>query len=107
MKREGGTIGKSERPYRIPGEDDEPVFLPLTRGDVEIIQNALSLYCLWLKQKGTLPIEYGDVTPEQELILKRLSELDITPVQLAIELKSSTLQHAETVRDLVTKELSS
>ena len=70
-----------------------------------MLHNALCLYCYWLQQRGTLPIEYSDTSPEQDLVLERLKKLDITPEQLAIELKSSALQHAEHIRDYVDEEL--
>ena len=97
----GNGVG---RPW-IPDEDDVPAMISFTWGDVDVLENALGLYCLWLRQKGTLPVEYGDVSPEQEKILERLSELNISPQQLAIELKSSTLQHAEQLRELVANAL--
>ena len=95
----------SERVYHIPGEDDKPLYLLLNRGDWEIILNALSLYCLWLKTKGTLPLEYNDVSPEQEKVLERLEKFDVTPKQLAIELKAGALIHSTRLRDLVEKEM--
>ena len=100
----------TQRPYHIPGEDDEAKILTITRGDLEIISNALSLYCLWLKEKGTLPleaqegyIESGD--PDYAKVIKRLRELNISPQQLALELKAGALLHAEHLHDLVEEEL--
>jgi len=99
-----------ERPYHIPGEDDETKVLTLTKGDLEILVDALNLYCLWLKEKGTLLlegeedyIESGD--PNHAKVIARLRELNISPKQLATELKASTLSHARHLRDLVEEEL--
>jgi len=100
----------AKRPYHIPDEDDEIHPLVVTRGDLEILQNALNLYCIWLREKGTLPIEAqedyiesGD--PDHARVIQRLRELNISPRQLAIELKAGALSHAEFLRDRVAEEL--
>ena len=99
-----------KRPYRIPDEDDEAHVLTITRGDLEILLNAIALYCLWLRERGTLPLEgQGDYVergdPDHERIIQRLRELDISPKQLAVELKASALQHSERLRSLIEEEL--
>lgn len=77
----------------------------MTKGDLDILHNALSLYWLWLKEKGTLALEHGDIPPEQGWVLDKLKELEITPEQLVIELKASALLHVEHLRDLIEEEL--
>jgi len=93
------------RPYHLPGEDDGVRVLTVTKGDLEVVHNALCLYCYWLKQRGTLPVEYGDTSPEQDLLLEKLKELNISPEQLAIELKGGALGHAVHLRDYVEEEI--
>ena len=99
------TIDSISRAYHIPEEDDETVVLTVTTGDLHIFHNALSLYCLWLRERGTLPLEYDDVSPEQEKVLERLKELKISPKQIAVELKAGALSHATHLRDLVEEEI--
>ena len=93
------------RVYHVPDEDDEVRVLSTTVGNLHIIHNALCLYCFWIQQRGTLPLEYGNVSQEQEIVLKRLRELSISPKQLAIELKAGTLAHARELKDLIEEEL--
>ena len=74
--------------------------------DVPIVANALSLYEIWLKSQGTLALEHGDVSEDQKWALEKLKELNISPKQVGIQIKSSALRQSVDARERIQNHMS-
>jgi len=85
--------------YRVPG-DEEFVTATFTRGDLDIIHNALCFYGLWLREKGSLPVEHGVVSEAQERVLATMRRFNVSDEQLVTRLKDAAISHVDRLKGL-------